>query len=198
MKSVHVLPAVFLFSLTAAQSLAQFVRPPVIVRPPIPVHVPVHVPVHPVHSGATDSTDVWPWVLGGAGALAVAGGGWFVVNKMRTRAKPRALIRITALPPGEAPEAVRRAWIGLELPLIVGQVQTENITAQQAVSHQTVHAPHGYAVEGPAAIAILAAASPDAADWWRQNAPHVLASGYQLIFPAIVCERLDDLASVGA
>ena len=37
------------------------------------------------------------------------------------RARPQvANIRIIACPPGEAPQAVREAWIGLELPLPLG------------------------------------------------------------------------------
>ena len=30
-------------------------------------------------------------------------------------------VRIIATPPGEAPEEVRRAWVGLELPLAAGE-----------------------------------------------------------------------------
>jgi hypothetical protein len=90
---------------------------------------------------------------------------------------------------------VRHAWVGLLLPLIEGQVQTEYAVAQQVVSHALVTAPSAYAVEGTAAIGVLESANPEAAAWWRQNAPEVLAAGYQLIFPAEVCERLDDLAA---
>jgi hypothetical protein len=47
---------------------------------------------------------------------------------------------------------------------------------------------YGYAVNGRAAVKALASHSPEAAAWWRTNAPHVLASGYRLWFPSDVCE----------
>jgi hypothetical protein len=31
---------------------------------------------------------------------------------------------------------------------------------------------------------------PSAAAWWRSHAPHTLANGYQLLFPADVCEPI--------
>jgi hypothetical protein len=41
-----------------------------------------------------------------------------LVRSWRKRMTPQAVVPIKPLPPGEAPEFVRRAWIGLELPLI--------------------------------------------------------------------------------
>jgi hypothetical protein len=90
---------------------------------------------------------------------------------------------------------VRQAWVGLELPLILDQTRPEHMAVQGAVSQQPVAAPAGYAVEGKAAIAVLESANAEIASWWRENAPHVLAPGYQLVFPAEVCERLDDLGT---
>jgi hypothetical protein len=176
----------------------QFVRPPVVVRPSVPViHPPVHVPHTPGANQGGNGVDpemVW-WVLGGGAGVGGLGLGALLVYRWRKRAAPRAIIRITAVPPGEAPEFVRRAWVGLELPLIVGQVHADKGTALGVLSHQAVNAPPGYAVEGKAAIAILASANAEIAAWWRQNAPDIAAPGYQLIFPAEVCERLDDLGS---
>lgn len=174
-------------------------RPPVIVPPPpIPVHVPVHVP-HGTpganQGGAGWDESTWRLVGGGATAVAGVGAGIYLVHRLRKRAIPRAVVRIIRMPPGEAPQPVRQAWVGLLLPLIEGQVQTEYVVAQQAVSHQPVTAPSACAVEGKAAVEILESANPEAAAWWRQNAPEVIAAGYQLIFPAEVCERLDDLGS---
>ncbi|MCI0680791.1 MAG: hypothetical protein L0Y71_01695 [Gemmataceae bacterium] len=175
---------------------AQFVRPPIIIPrpPPVPVHIPVHIPTgaRPAAQGGGNHDALW-WALGGgAGALAV-GGGAYAVYRLRRRAAPRAIVRIVAMPPGEAPETVRQAWIGLELPLIEDQTQTEYVVAQQVLSHQPVTAPAGYAVEGKTAVEILESAAPEAAAWWRQNAPEALTPGYQLIFPAEVCDRMDDL-----
>jgi hypothetical protein len=39
-------------------------------------------------------------------------------------------------------------------------------------------------------VRILAATAPEAAAWWRLNAPHVVVGGYLLVFPAEVCERV--------
>ena len=82
-----------------------------------------------------------------------------------------------------------------ELPVIVGQTQAAKGITLGVLSRRSVDAPPGYAVEGRRALAALESASPEAAAWWRENAPDVLAPGYQLIFPAEVCERLDDLGS---
>jgi hypothetical protein len=134
-------------------------------------------------------------VLGGVALLALFGVGAYLVRRWRNRSSRRAVIRITAPPPGELPEFVRRAWVGLELPLIPGQVHVERITAQEVLSRHEVNAVPGYAVDGRTAVEILASASPEVARWWRENAPDILAPGYQLIFAAEVCERLDDLGS---
>jgi hypothetical protein len=98
-------------------------------------------------------------------------------------------VRIVAVPPGEAPEAVRRAWVGLELPARSaasdGPQPVFGVLSQKAAGQV-----RGYAVGGAAAVRLLAEADPNAADWWRQNAPHVLTREYQLVFPEEVCERV--------
>jgi hypothetical protein len=152
-----------------------------------------HGPHGPNQGGNVVDSDVFWWCVGGAGALALCGGGAFVGYRVYKRSRPRARIRIIAVPPGEAPEFVRRAWVGLELPVVAGQVQADTGVALGVVSHRPVNAPAGYAVDSKAAVAILQSASPEIAAWWRENAPAAVASGYQLIFPADVCERLDDL-----
>jgi hypothetical protein len=197
MKFAQLLIVVILSVASARPCHAQFIRPPVII-PRVPVHIPVHVPHVPgAHHGKGDSTwdDVLGWGLIGGAGVAVGGGSWYAVRKWRQRQSRRAVIRITSPPPGEVPEFARRAWVGLELPLIAGQVLPENVAAQEALSRQAVYVATGYAVDGQTAIAILESANPEAAAWWRQHAPDVLAPGYQLVFPAEVCERLDDLGT---
>ena len=49
----------------------------------------------------------------------------------------------------------------------------------------------GYVVDGRHAVDQLASHSPDAADWWRTNAKHVLARGYKLQFAAEACEPVE-------
>jgi hypothetical protein len=113
-------------------------------------------------------------------------GAGYLVSR-RKRSAGRAVVRIVAPPPGEAPFEVRQAWVGLELPLIPGQVEAQRLTGQQVLSGQPVEAPAGYAVDGATAVAALESVRPEAARWWRENAPDVLARGYQLVFPAGVC-----------
>ena len=38
----------------------------------------------------------------------------------------------------------------------------------------------------------LADANPDAALWWREKAPHLVKPRRRLIFPASVCDKLED------
>jgi hypothetical protein len=108
-------------------------------------------------------------------------------------------IRITAVPPGEAPLWVREKWVGLELPA-VGYSAPKGFFAYRVLS-----SPHsmlaqwwgvvrgraerisGYAVEAGSAIDVLATSSPEAAAWWRENAPHVIGPRRQLLFPEHVC-----------
>jgi hypothetical protein len=98
-------------------------------------------------------------------------------------------IRIIATPPGDAAESIRRAWVGVELPLIAGEQQPQSLRVLGVLSG-AVGSTVGYAVDGQTAVNLLASHDPNAADWWRENAPHVLAAGYQLIFPADVCEPI--------
>jgi hypothetical protein len=120
--------------------------------------------------------------------------GFFVVVAVRaslgqsgTQAGAMVRVRIRATPPGEAPEAIRQAWVGLELP---ARAEQGDPGAFDVLSNRSVYCRDCYAVNGAEAVSLLAAHSPDAAQWWRRNAPHVLVGGYDLIFPAEVCEAL--------
>jgi hypothetical protein len=162
------------------------------IRPPAPgprfIPVPHVVPVHPSAGGAGGQADgsswIW-WVLGGV--LAVGGIGWLTV--WATRRKTSA-IRITGTPPGEAPEHVRSAWIGLELPLSPGETGLRTTEQVEVLSLRKTGAMSGYVVDGNKAVELLAARSPEAAEWWRQNCAAFLKANGCLIFPPDVCERL--------
>jgi len=101
--------------------------------------------------------------------------------------KPTCRIRIVATPPGEAPEPIRRAWVGLELPAVQRADYTPvvGVLSQSATGYR-----RGYAVRGATAVRLLTEIAPDAADWWRTNAPHVLGGRFQLVFPEEVCEQV--------
>ncbi|MBR1248538.1 hypothetical protein JQ609_16565 [Bradyrhizobium sp. AUGA SZCCT0169] len=49
----------------------------------------------------------------------------------------------------------------------------------------------GYAVEAAPAIGILAKSSPEAAAWWRENTPHLIAPKRYLVFHEEVCRIAD-------
>lgn len=114
-------------------------------------------------------------------------------------------IRIIATPPGEAPENVRQAWVGLSLPLLPGysgplrtggfgvlsgprgsQISRFSIWWARLLRRYEVL--EGYAVDACVAIDILAQSHPEAATWWRQETPHLLDSKHSLLFPTGVCQ----------
>lgn len=112
-------------------------------------------------------------------------------------------VKIIATPPGEAPQKVRDAWVGLKLPIKGGEVQTK--LGSGVISRPKSfwglmfsifvgrNKPvHGYAVDALTAVEILAKQSPEAALWWRRNTPSLLQSGRALIFQAEVCQEIDD------
>jgi len=78
-----------------------------------------------------------------------------------------AKIRIVAFPPGEAPQAVREAWIGLELPLPPGRL-----------GHRRGWLTTGV-VSGPRTWW-------QRVTWWRDNCAYLLDGKRHLLFPADV------------
>jgi hypothetical protein len=125
-------------------------------------------------------------ILGGL--LGGLGGAAWAIWASGNRAV--AHLRIVGLPFGEAPEAIRQAWIGVELPLRRWEKEPAFHDSVGVLSEQKPRKDYGYLVDGRIAVQHLAALSPEAAQWWRENAPHVLERGYRLLFPAAVCERV--------
>ncbi len=111
-----------------------------------------------------------------------------------------ASIRIVSVPPGEAPQVVREAWVGLELPLASGgDRQTWRgfgvlsgpkrwYAILVALIGGKAEIIDGYAVESAAAIAILSETQPTAAQWWETNTPRFLKPGHRFVFHAEACE----------
>jgi hypothetical protein len=159
---------------------------------PVPRIVPApHPPVHPFiphgsgqgdNRGEFDSTV--PWIAGGFLLTGVA----VLLGVYVWRNRTVAHLRIVRLPPGEAPEEIRRAWIGTELPLKRRQLKPQVVRTVGVQTNSAGQPEAGYAVDGKLAVAALASHSPAAADWWREHAPHVVMRGYQLEFPEGVCE----------
>jgi len=112
-------------------------------------------------------------------------------------------IRITRTPLGEAPEHVRRAWIGLELPVAKGSTGQQRklgvgvlsgprtwLGVLFAILRGRAKRETGYVVEAKVALDLLAAHGPEAADWWRTHAPRFLEPGRSFLFAAEVCEEV--------
>jgi hypothetical protein len=107
-------------------------------------------------------------------------------------------VTIIARPSGEAPEWVRDAWIGLELPLAyrrsrnwrgIGVLTGPRGFLRQVwglIRGRTIRMP-GYLIKSKTAIEILARANPAAADWWRENAPQFLEGWNKFIFDEAAC-----------
>jgi len=118
------------------------------------------------------------------------------------RAEQKSTVRITSVPPGDAPLWVREKWVGLELPIrgraipctyrTVGAVTGPSSLAGQlfAVLRRRTKKTPDYIVGGEAALVALEEVSPDAAAWWRANAPGFFQPGRYLVFHETVCTPL--------
>jgi hypothetical protein len=117
--------------------------------------------------------------------------------------RPDWTIRIIAAPPGEAPLWVRQKWVGLDLPVAhysghrkfigLGVLSMPRSWLGQwiAVARGRVDLVAGYAVEALPAVGILGEKCPEAAVWWRENTPHLIAPRRYLIFHEEVCRIAD-------
>jgi len=113
-------------------------------------------------------------------------------------------IEIIAVPPGEAPEEIRKSWIGVVIPL-PPHAQTAAVRTGYGVLtgprswffalfpflHSNKITWKGYRVSGADAVMALAKRDQAAAEWWRKNTPHLLAKRWQLLFPADVCRVIE-------
>ena len=110
-------------------------------------------------------------------------------------------VKIVRAPSGEAPQWVREAWVGLVLPLKESGLKTlpsigvlsgpksslgwlwASLTGESITCT-------GYLTPAAAAIEILERARPEAAAWWRDNAPKFLREEAEFLFEASACERI--------
>jgi|SRR6476646_10862702 hypothetical protein len=113
-------------------------------------------------------------------------------------------IRVIATPTGQAPDWVRRAWVGLELS-VVGNPQPKAYPVFGVLTGPTSYLGNlwgllrgkaerlaGYPVYAGGAVELLAASNPEAAKWWRDNAPHLLRRGRLFVFNADACTLVDE------
>lgn len=108
------------------------------------------------------------------------------------------------MPPGEAPEEIRRSWIGVVIPLPPRMQSERDATGYGVLTgprscwsalfpflHVNKTKWTGYWVRGREAVDALANKDPAAAQWWEENAPHVLRRFWGLSFPANVCRVVE-------
>lgn len=112
-------------------------------------------------------------------------------------------IRIVGVPPGEAPFWVREQWVGLELPLTrhpaprafyaFGVLSSPRTWLPQLweIVRGRVARIQGSPVESVRAVDILAASSPAAAAWWRENTPDLIRPRRYFLFHEQVCQLID-------
>ncbi|UDF05221.1 hypothetical protein [Asticcacaulis sp. AND118] len=94
-------------------------------------------------------------------------------------------VKIVRRPAGEAPEWVRDEWIGLTLPLadkrLLGMAVEEVLTRKPGYSV-------GYLVYVGSALEALNAKSPEVAQWWRANTPHMMDADATFHFDEASCQ----------
>lgn len=111
-------------------------------------------------------------------------------------------VRIVRPPSGEAPLWVREAWVGLTLPLKEASLRTLPSIGVLSGPKSSLGwlwtsltgAPvtvTGYLTSAAEAIEILAKSRPEAAKWWRENAPKFLREEAEFLFEAPACERVE-------
>jgi hypothetical protein len=107
-------------------------------------------------------------------------------------------IRIVEVPPGKSPLYVRRAWVGLILPLAPGatgpQQEGRATSLLGCLRQWIVGREWEYVVPTEDALNILERAAPEAAAWQRANAPEQFGPGQTFVFPAWACKKVVRLA----
>jgi len=110
------------------------------------------------------------------------------------------MIKIVRRPVGEAPDWVRDAWVGLSIPLALPGLRRSlglgvlsgpknRVLRLWALVRGKGQSLTGYIVNAKEAVDRLQSVRPDAAEWWRQNAPALLDGKRCFVFDAAACEQ---------
>lgn len=112
-------------------------------------------------------------------------------------------VRINAVPPGEEPEEMRQCWVGLDLPLVPGDRGPRSMLFFGGISsprslisfiwqfvNERIRTRTCYRVPVDAALAVLEKSHPDAAEWWRSQAAHLIGRGMEFRFPQKFCDEI--------
>jgi hypothetical protein len=194
-----------MFGLVASVAAWFYLMTVICSNPRAPVPLTQHVIPHSCHGM---KVFIPPWQdamlhwLGPVGLLFMALGlvaGAALAHGIAKAARA-GRVRIVAVPPGEAPEWVRAKWVGLELPLaqpsaVAGSWRGAGVLSgprgflarASAQAGSGFEPRRGFVVNARDAVAILERESPEAAQWWRTNAAHLMKPSRCLLFPEEVC-----------
>lgn len=91
-------------------------------------------------------------------------------------------IKVIKAPPGQAPQWVRDAWVGIELSVATDEV----IGIQTGIYGGAPENMGGFRIEGKEAFLALRSHNPRAHNWWRHNVPTAFFN--VLVFARDACE----------
>jgi len=110
---------------------------------------------------------------------------------MAEKSQLAKIIKIIAIPQGEAEQWVRRCWVGCVFPCLP-ESGRQLMPVQGAVSGERVGSTAGFNVLQETALQVLALRFPTAAAWWRE---HGFPQNEQYFrFRAEECEVLEHLS----
>ena len=116
-------------------------------------------------------------------------------NNSPESADEAVFFRVVTVPSGEAPLEIRKAWVGLHLPLVPGIEGPCEAEATGVLSNTQERSPgHSnryYPVMAAVAFSILVKANPQAEAWWRENTPRLYFPLRILLFPEENCELVN-------
>lgn len=117
------------------------------------------------------------------------------------------LIEVIHTPPGDSPEWIRKAWVGMQLPCVHdGPVSMPTVNASagpRTFLQQILHLMMGrttqqlgYVVNAKDAVGLLSLYNEEAARWWITSAPHALKPEQMIMFAKQCCREItpDELA----
>lgn len=100
-------------------------------------------------------------------------------------------IRITRVPGGDAPEEIRRAWVGLVIP-VDETIEQPTLIESRMISSGVYAGPvKGCTVMAIEAFKELARSGSDAYHWWWKHARQYYQPGMHLVFNSEACELID-------
>lgn len=86
-----------------------------------------------------------------------------------SQGKPGTYIKIVKVPDGEAPEEIRKAWVGLILPCHPDVGHNDDREKGALSCKENARNRYGYAVRQRDAIELLGYKNPAAAQWWKDH-----------------------------